>query len=82
MTWADAWNEGSKPTVGSDYSITRATKSFCLKLHEFHLLIVNLPCGHRWKDFSTMFILEHADRCARETVAIRLTRTNKLGCVL
>jgi len=58
------------PAVGSYYSITRATKSLCLKLDEFHLLIVNLPCRYGRKDFNTMFILKHANRCAREIVAI------------
>jgi hypothetical protein len=38
---------GSKPAVGSDYSITGATKSFCLELDEFHLLIVNLLAATR-----------------------------------
>src|SRR5882672_1986509 len=71
--------DGSKPAVGSNYSITRATKSLCLELDEFHLLFVNLPCGHCWKDFNTMLILKHANRCAREIVASQLTRTNKLG---
>jgi hypothetical protein len=60
----------SKPTVGSNYSITRATKSFCLELDEFHLLVVNLPCAHRWKDCNTIFILKHANRCARNIMAI------------
>ena len=36
-------DDGSKPTVGSNYPITGATKSLCLKLDEFHLLVVNLP---------------------------------------
>jgi len=42
--------DGLKPTVGSNYSITRATNSFCLELNEFHLFIVNLPCAHRRVD--------------------------------
>ena len=61
---------GSKPTVGSNYSITGATKSLRLKLDEFHLLVVNLPRGHRWKELNTIFILKHTDRCAREIVAL------------
>src|SRR5437867_2210703 len=44
-------DDGSKPTVFATYSITRATKSFCLKLDEFRLLLVNLPCDHCWKHF-------------------------------
>jgi hypothetical protein len=28
----------STPAAGSNYSITGATKSFCLRLDEFHLL--------------------------------------------
>jgi hypothetical protein len=61
---------GSKPAVGSNYSITRATKSFWLELDEFDLFVVNLPCGHCWKDCNTIFILKHANRCARNIMAI------------
>ena len=61
---------GSKPTVSSNYSITRATKSFCLELDEFHLFVVNPPYAHRWKDCNTIFILKHANRCAREIAPI------------
>ena len=61
---------GSKPTIGSNYSITGATKSFCLKLDEFLLLVVNLPHGHCWKDFNTGFILKHTNRRARDIVTI------------
>jgi len=53
---------GSKPTVGSNYSITGATKSFCRKCDEFHLLVVNLPCDRCRKDFDTFFILKHTNR--------------------
>ena len=67
---ADLWNEGSKPTVGSDYSIAGTTKSFCRKLDEFHLFIVNLPCNHCWKDLSITVILQHTNHCARKIVAI------------
>jgi hypothetical protein len=63
-------DDGSKPTVGSNYSITRATKSLCLKLDEFHLLVVNLPRGHSWNEFNTIFTLKHTNRCARDIVAI------------
>jgi hypothetical protein len=31
-------HDDSTPTIGSNYSIMGATKSFCLKLDEFHLL--------------------------------------------
>jgi hypothetical protein len=63
-------DDGSTPTVGSNYSITGATKSFSLKLDEFHLLVVNLPCDHCWKDFNTIFILKHTNRCALDIVAV------------
>ena len=63
-------DDGSKPTVGTSYINTGATKSFCLKLDEFHLLLVNLPCAHRWKDCNTIFILKHTNRRARDIVAI------------
>jgi hypothetical protein len=63
-------DDGSKPTVGSTYSIAGATKSFCLKLNEFHLLLINLPCDNCGKGFNTSFILKHTNRCAREVVAI------------
>jgi hypothetical protein len=33
--------DGLEPTVGSNYSITRATNSFCLKLDEFQVLILS-----------------------------------------
>jgi len=61
---------GSAPAIGSNYSITGTTKSFCLKLEEFYLLVVNLPRGHCRKDFDTFFILKHTNRCARDIVAI------------
>jgi len=57
-------------TVGSNYSITGATKSFCLKLDEFLLFVVNLPCARCWKDFNTLFILKHTNRCGPDIVAI------------
>ena len=63
-------DDGSKPTVGSNYSITGATKSFCLKLDEFHLLVVDRPCHHCRKDFNTIFILKHTNRCARDIMPI------------
>ncbi|PYL77783.1 MAG: hypothetical protein DMF26_02910 [Verrucomicrobia bacterium] len=63
-------DHGLMPTVGSYYSFTRAMKSLCLKLDEFHLLIVNLPCRHGRKDFNTMFILKHPNRRAGDIVAI------------
>ena len=63
-------DDGSTPTVGSNYSITGATKPFCLKRDEFYLLVVNLPCDHCRKDFNTFFILKHTNRRARDIVAI------------
>ena len=63
-------DDGSTPTVGSNYSVTRATKPFCLKLGEFHLLVVDLPCNYCQKHFNTRFILKHPNRCARDIVAI------------
>jgi len=63
-------DHGSMPAVCSNYSNRRATKSLCLKLDGFHLLIVNLPCRRGRKDFNTMFILKHANRCARDILAI------------
>ena len=63
-------DDGSKPTVGSNYSITGATKSFCLKRDEFHLLVVNLPRDYCRKDFNTIFILKHTNRRARDIMAI------------
>jgi hypothetical protein len=68
--YPDAWMTGSKPTVCSNDSITGATKSFCLKYDEFHLLVVNLLCHHCRKDFSTIFILKYTNRRARDIVAI------------
>ena len=44
---ANMHDDGSTPTVGSTYSRTGATKSVCLELNEFHLLLVNLPRAHR-----------------------------------
>jgi len=62
--------DGSTPTVAYNYFITGATKSFCLKRDEFHLLFVNLSCDHCWKHFSTIFILKHSNRCARDIVVV------------
>jgi hypothetical protein len=63
-------DDGSKPAVGSNYAITRATKSFCLELDEFQLLVVNLPCAHRRKDLNTIFIPKDTNRRARNIMAI------------
>jgi len=63
-------DDGSMSTVGSNYSITGATKFFCLKHDEFRLLVVNLPCDHSRKHFNAIFIFKHANRCARDIVAI------------
>src|SRR5207253_1105473 len=59
----------SKPTVGSNCSIPRATKFFCLELDEFPLLIINLPCAYRRKNFSTIFVLEDSNCCAGDIAA-------------
>src|SRR5436190_3507332 len=67
---AVVYADGSKPTVAGIYSITGATKSFCLKLDEFHLLVVNLPCSRCRKEFNTSFVLKHTNRCAREIVSV------------
>ena len=63
-------DNGSTPTIDGNYSVTGTTKSVRLKLDEFHLLLVDLPRDHRWKDFDTSFILKYTDRCACEIVAI------------
>jgi hypothetical protein len=62
--------DGSTPTIDGNYSVTGTTQSVCLKLDEFHLLLVDLPRRHRWKDFNSSFILKHTDRCTWELVAI------------
>src|SRR5262245_28085927 len=63
-------NDSSKPTIGRNDSITRATQSFCLKFDEFSLLLVDLPCRHRRKHFNTIFILKDTNRAARDFLAI------------
>ena len=62
-------DDGSKPTVGSNYSITGATNSLCLKRDEFHLLVVNFPCDRCRKDFNTFFIFKHINCRVRDLVA-------------
>src|SRR5438093_8551783 len=67
---AVVYADGSKHTVAGIYSITGATKSFCLKLDEFQLLVVNLPCSRCWKEFNTSFVLKHTNRRTWEIVSV------------